>query len=830
MKNIIGKLKKLLPYLVAAAIFIILAVAYCHPVLSGKVLQQGDINQWKGMAQEVQEYLENTGNVSHWTGSMFSGMPTYQISNYPPQSGFLGFIFKVFYFLYKLVHLFFESTLGIIIGYFVGFYILIRSFDTNKWLSIVGSIAITFSSYFFIIIVAGHETKALTLGLMAPVIAGFHLIFKKKYLWGICLTMLYTALGLYKHPQMSYYIFLMIGVLALAEIWQHIKDKRFKDLVIAISLFTISVLIGAGTGYGNYKSNAEYMTETMRGGHSEIVREEGSATPSNDSGLSFDYATQWSYGVGETFTLMIPNFKGGASASNIGTDSHFAKVLKSKGVDPQAVKYLSSAAPTYWGEQPFTAGPVYVGAIVCLLFVLGLCIVKGPYKWGLLIATIFSILLSWGHNFEWFSRLFFNYFPFYNKFRAVSSILVVAQIAMPLLGFLALREIFEGRVGSRELKRSLLIALGVTGGLSLFFALFGGSIFNFTSSADAYISAQFPAWFMEALIDQRAAMFRSDCFRSFVFIALASLLIFLFAKKKIKPALFTLILGVLILGDMWPVNRRYFNEDHFVSKKENDSYFQKFAYEEDILKDSDPHFRVLNLTTNTFNESRTSYYLKSIGGYHAAKLRRYQDLIDEHISQMNMNALNMLNTKYIIFEQDGEAVPMLNEECLGNAWFVDEIILVETPNQESDMLRDIDPATVAVADVKFADFITTPTTPSDPSAGIELNTYAPDVLTYTSNCLYDKTAVFSEVYYPYGWKAYIDGVPVEHFRVNYLLRALNLPAGNHEIRFEFRPDSVIKGNMISAGFTFVMVAVILASIVFGCVRHCRNCRNREVKE
>ena len=827
MNNIAGKLKKMLPYLAAAAIFILLAVAYCYPVLSGKTLRQGDIYQWKGMTREVHEYFENTGNVSHWTGSMFSGMPTYQISNYPPQSGFAGFMFKVQAFLYKLVHLFFDSVLGIIIGYFVGFYILIRSFDINKWLSIVGSIAITLSSYFFIIIVAGHETKALTLGLMAPVIAGFHLIFRKKYLWGVCLTMLFTALGLYKHPQMSYYIFMMMGVLAVAEIWQHIREKRFKDMAIALSLFAVSVLIGAGTGYGNYKSNAEYMKETMRGGHSEIVREEADTTSSTDSGLSFDYATQWSYGIGETFTLMIPNFKGGASASNIGTDSRFAVALKSRGVDPQTVKHLSSAAATYWGEQPFTAGPVYVGAIVCLLFVLGLCIVKGPYKWGLLIATIFSVLLSWGHNFEWFSRLFFNYFPLYSKFRTVSSILVVAQIAMPLLGFLALKEIFEGRIDVGKLKRAILIAFGTTGGITLFFALFGGLLFNFTSSGDAFMVAQLPDWFMESLIDQRAAMFRNDCFRSLIFIFLAALLIWLFAKNKLKPALFTFILGVLIVADMWPVNRRYFNENHFVTNKENDSYFQKYAYEEEILKDTDPHFRVLNLTTDTFNESRTSYYLKSIGGYHAAKLRRYQDLIDEHLLQMNLKVFNMLNTKYFIVDQNGSPVPMLNEERLGNAWFVDEVRLVDTPNQESDALRVIEPATVAVTDKIFADFVAASTTPTDPTAHIELTSYAPDVLTYKSNCAYDKVAVFSEIYYPYGWKAYIDGIPVEHFRVNYLLRALNIPAGNHDIRFEFRPDSVIKGNVISAVFIFVMVGAIVASILFSCWR---SCRTREEKE
>jgi len=389
---------------------------------------------------------------------------------------------------------------------------------------------------------------------------------------------------------------------------------------------------------------------------------------------------------------------------------------------------------------------------------------------------------------------------------------------MPLLGFLALREIFERRVDAGKLKRSLLIALGTTGGISLFFALFGGLIFSFTSSGDAYMAAQFPAWFMEALIDQRAAMFRSDCFRSFAFILLAAILIFLFAKQKIKPALFTLILGVLIVADMWPVNRRYFNEDHFVTNKENDSYFQKYAYEEEILKDADIHFRVLNLTTNTFNESRTSYYLKSIGGYHAAKLRRYQDLIDEHLTQMNMKVINMLNTKYIIVEQDGSPVPMLNKEHLGNAWFVDEIILAETPNQESDALRVIDPATVAVTDSKFADFVTEPTTLTDPSASIELTSYAPDVLTYTSNCAYDKIAVFSEIYYPYGWKAYIDGTPVDHFRVNYLLRALNIPAGKHDIRFEFRPDSVMKGYKVSFAFIGVMYLILISSIVFGFYR------------
>ena len=821
MKNIVGKLKKLLPYLVAAAIFILLAVVYCYPVLSGKVLRQGDIYQWKGMAQETLQYHEQTGKWSAWTNSMFSGMPTYQIAGGGSYevTWYTKICLVLTKFFYNLTRLFFQNNvLMIIIGYLVGFYILLSSFKVDKWLSIVGSIAITFSSYFFIIIVAGHESKALTLGLLAPVIAGFYLIFRKKYLWGVCLTMLYTAFGLYKHPQMSYYIFMMIGVLAIAEIWQHIKEKRFRDMSIAIVLFALSVLVGAGTGYGKYKCNVDYVKETMRGGHSEIVREDVVATSANESGLSFEYATQWSYGIGETFTLMIPNFKGGASASNIGTDSRFAEALKSRGVDPQAVSYYSSMAPTYWGEQPFTAGPVYVGAIVCLLFVLGLCIVKGPYKWGLLIATLFSVLLSWGHNFEWFSKLFFSYFPLYSKFRAVSSILVVAQIAMPLLGFLALKEIFDKRVDARKLKRSILIAFGVTGGVSLFFALFGGFIFSFTSSGDAYMAAQFPDWFMEALTDQRAAMFRSDCFRSLVFILLAALIILLFAKQKIKPALFTLILGVLILADMWPVNRRYFNEDHFVTNKENDSYFQKYAYEEEILKDADPHFRVLNLTTNTFNESRTSYYLKSIGGYHAAKLRRYQDLIDEHLTQMNMKVINMLNTKYIIIEQDGSPVPMFNEEHLGNAWFVDEIILAETPNQESDALRVIDPATIAVTDRKFADFVINPKTPADPSASIELTSYAPDVLTYKSNCTYDKIAVFSEIYYPYGWKAYIDGTPVDHFRVNYLLRALNIPAGKHDIRFEFRPDSVMKGYKVSFAFSGIMYLMLISSIAFGLYR------------
>ena len=815
MKKFKVFLSKYGAYIVAAIVFVTLTLVYCMPALQGKVLQQGDTMQWKGMAHELKEYNETAETPANWTNSMFGGMPGYQITMKNPGNAVTDVVWAVDRFFRGLTTLFFNSVLALLLGYFLGFFLMLRAFGVEKWLSIVGSIAISMSSYFFLIIPAGHETKALTLGMMAPVIGGFFLIFRKNYGWGAALVMLYSSIGMMKHPQMSYYLFMMMGLFCIAELYLHIREKRLKDLGIAVAVFAMALAVGVGTGYSTLKANSEYMKETMRGGHSDLVAEGEQAS----KGLDIEYATAWSYGIDETLTLLIPNYMGGSSNYNVGRNSQMYDTLVSAGVNRSYASELVSALPTYWGEQPFTAGPVYVGAIVCLLFLLGCLIVKGPYKWALLAATVFSILLSWGHNFMGFTEFFYKYFPFYNKFRTVSSILVVAEVAMPLLGFLALKTISDARRSGQweELRRgylrSLAIASGVTGGLCLVLALLGGSLCSFSSSYDAHTLGGMPQWFMDALYDERAALLRRDAWRSFAFIALGAAVLALHLSDKLKYAPFVAALGVLVLADLWPVDKRFFGDDHWVSRKQNDSYFQMQPYEKKILED-EGYFRVMNLTTNTFNESRTSYYLHSVGGYHAAKLRRYQDLIDEHLSKGNMEVINMLNTRYFIQDQDGVPQPVLNPGAYGNAWFVDEVKLVDSAREESDALRSLDLRRCAVADSRFEEFVKTPQ--GRPDGSIELLSYAPDRLVYHSSSSCDATAVFSEIYYPYGWKSYIDGEPCGHFRSDYVLRAMSVPAGEHEIVFEFRPDSIYKGSKVNALFKalmYVFIGLLLAGFV-----------------
>ena len=815
MKKFKVFLSKYGAYIVAAIVFVTLTLVYCMPALSGKVLQQGDTLQWKGMAHELKEYNETAETPANWTNSMFGGMPGYQITMKNPGNAVTDVVWAVDRFFRGLTTLFFDSVLALLLGYFLGFFLMLRAFGVEKWLSIVGSIAISMSSYFFLIIPAGHETKALTLGMMAPVIGGFFLIFRKNYGWGAALVMLYSSIGMMKHPQMSYYLFMMMGLFCIAELYLHIKEKRLKDLGIAVAVFALALAVGVGTGYSTLKANSECMKETMRGGHSDLVAEGERAS----KGLDIEYATAWSYGIDETLTLLIPNYMGGSSNYNVGRNSQMYDTLVSAGVNRSYASELVSALPTYWGEQPFTAGPVYVGAIVCLLFLLGCLIVKGPYKWALLAATVFSILLSWGHNFMGFTEFFYKYFPFYNKFRTVSSILVVAEVAMPLLGFLALKTISDARRSGQweELRRgylrSLAIASGVTGGICLVLALLGGSLCSFSSSYDAHTLGGMPQWFMDVLYDERAALLRRDAWRSFAFIALGAAVLALHLSDKLKYAPFVAALGVLVLADLWPVDKRFFGEGNWVSRKQNDSYFQMQPYEKKILED-EGYFRVMNLTTNTFNESRTSYYLHSVGGYHAAKLRRYQDLIDEHLSKGNMEVINMLNTRYFIQEQDGVPQPVLNPGAYGNAWFVDEVKLVDSAREESDALRSLDLRRCAVADSRFEEFVKTPQ--GRPDGSIELLSYAPDRLVYHSSSSCDATAVFSEIYYPYGWKSYIDGEPCGHFRSDYVLRAMSVPAGEHEIVFEFRPDSIYKGYKVNALFKalmYVFIGLLLAGFV-----------------
>ena len=817
--------KKILPYAVAIVAFVAIAMIYCAPLLEGKVLVQGDVNNWKGAAQEARAFYDENGTRTWWTNSMFGGMPTYQITGSLPSGEMRNSMAKV-------AHFGLEGgweAIGIIFAYFFGFFLMLRCFKVNPWLSIIGGLAIGFSTYFFLIIPAGHVTKAVALGFLAPVIGGFYAIFRKQYWLGAPLVVLYGILSLTLHPQMTYYIFMLIGVLACAELYIHIKDKAWKDLGISVGVLAISLLLVFGTKLSWLEMNQSYLKETMRGGHSELTR--SGDDKSKPAGLDLDYATAWSYGVDETMTFLIPNWEGGASGYNVGEKSQLCETMKDNGVPKRSAEQFCQQVPTYRGEKAFTSGPVYMGAIICFLFVLGLLIVPGPYKWALLVATLFSVALAWGKNMMWLTELFFNYFPMYNKFRAVESILVVAEITMPLLGILALQQIVDKKIAWEKLRMNMFIAGGVTAGLCLFFALFA-SVVDVTSSYDAQWVNQVPAWLRDAIMDERTAMIKADAWRSFIFIVLGFVVIYWYAWKSNTQPLasspyrliaFYVALAVLVLADMLPVNKRFFGNDHFVKAKDADAYFAMQPYEQQILQD-ESYFRVLNLATNTFNDARTSYRLKSIGGYSAAKLRRYQDLIDEHISkEMNplmqtvmrtqgfmlpdenegkdFPILNMLNMKYAVVPlQGGKQAPVQNPYAMGNCWFVDEVILVDTPDEECALLSEIDLHKQAVADKKFAEALditkpeVTPLMAFDESR-IELTSYAPNCLQYESMNERNQVAVFSEIYYPYDWHLYIvnnngEKMELPLARVNYTLRAAVIPAGHHQLVMEFQPHAM----------------------------------------
>ncbi|MCQ2343130.1 MAG: hypothetical protein MJZ75_06570, partial [Paludibacteraceae bacterium] len=748
--------KKLLPYLVAIIVFVVIAMLYCSPLLEGKVLQAGDVNNWKGAAQEAREFYDREGYSPWWTNSMFGGMPTYQITGNMPSSVIRGKVEHVVHFG------FFDdlNAIGIIAAYFFGFFLMLICFGVNPWLSLVGGLAIGLSSYFFLIIPAGHITKAAGLGFLAPMIGGFYAVFRKKYWLGAPLVTIYGILGINLHPQMTYYVCMLLGIMAIAELYVHIAEKRWKDLGVGVGILLICGLFIFGTKLSWWQMNQSYLKETMRGGHSELTQPD--VDKSKPAGLDIDYATAWSYGKAETFTFLIPNFMGGASGYNVGDKSVLYDGLVKARVPRGSAKQFCQSAPTYWGEKAFTSGPVYMGAIICFLFVLGLIIVPGPYKWALLIATVFSVLLAWGRNFMPFTQLFYDYFPMYNKFRAVESILIVVEITMPLLGFLALQQLTSSPAGeSRKGARPVFIAAGITAGICLIFALFGGVFFDFTSSYDEQWKGQVGELYT-LILDQRAAMLKADAWRSFIFIALAAVVLWLYTADKLKKGYVYALLGVLVLADMVPVDRRFFNKDNFVSKKDGDRYFAMQPWEEQILQDKSLDYRVLNVAANTFNDSRTSYRLKSVGGYSAVKLRRYQDLIDAHISRNNWNVLNMLNTKYII-TRDG-VYP--NPQAFGNAWFVDSLLCVNTPDAESDALNTLDLRRMAVMDTTFvanqaysrglqgslptADRRRTDGESRD-DATIVLSSYAPNRLTYEAQTLSDRLVVFSEIYYPYDW-------------------------------------------------------------------------------
>ena len=802
--------KNILPYIIIVILFIAISATYCYPVLEGKVIGNADGVNGTAAVQECRNYRLDEGGNSWWTGALFSGMPNYQIggAHYLSER-----ILGPFYNFFHWGH---SNQIMTVFFYLIAFFLLMRAFGVGRWMSVAGAVAVAFSSYFLIIIGANHGGKTSSLAWMTLMVAGMLLIYKKKYGWGSAMVMFFTAMGLTPHPQMAYYICLMAGVLWFAELYIHIKEKRMKQWVVATAIFFASFAIGVGVTSANTFANREYMTQTMRGGHSDLNKD--AASTGSESGLDIDYATQWSYGIDETLTFLVPNYMGGSSSYELGRSSQLYKDMVKADVPAASAGSFCSGAPMYWGDQPFTSGPVYLGAIVCLLFILGLFVVRGPYKWALLAATLFSVLLSWGHNFMPFTKLFFNWFPLYDKFRTVSSILVVAEITIPLLGFLAVKEIAEGNVSRKEALKGLAWSAGITGGICLVLALAGGSLLPFTGSGDGYLAQQLPDWLMPMVVSQRAALLAADAWRSLAFIALGAAVIWLMAGGKLRQGWAAALLGALILVDLWVVDQRYFNAGYFQSPSQFQNNFAEQPWEKTILADKDPHFRVLNVAANTFNENRTSYRLKSIGGYSAAKLRRYQDLIDEHLAPMHLPVINMLNAKYFVIPQEGVATAVPNSAALGNAWFVDSLCTVKGADAECAALMEVNLANTAVVDTDAFGSYADGFKPAGEGAQVHLTTYKPDILEYECDSPDGGTIVFSEIYYPFGWKVTVDGAPAEHFRANYTLRAMNVPAGSHRIRFEFCPDSVRKGDILSLACIILMFGLMAFFAVNGILR------------
>ena len=832
-------MKKFLPDLIAILAFIILSFAYFFPAdIEGRILFQHDTAAGVGAGQESKEYLERTGERTRWTNSIFGGMPTYQMSpSYDSTTSLKG--------VEKVYRLFLPDYVVLTFIMMLGFYILLRAFGISAWLAGLGGVIWAFSSYFFILIPAGHIWKFVTLAYIPPTIAGVVLAYRKKYLLGGIITALFIALQIQSnHIQMSYYFMFVILFFVGAYFEDAYKKKELPHFFKASAILALAAVVGVCINISNLYHTYEYSKETMRG-KSEL-KQEGAAASQTSSGLDRDYITNWSYGIGETLTLLVPNVKGGGSGSTMSQ----SEVAMAKANPMYSGIY--SQLPQYFGEQPWTAGPVYVGAFVMFLFVLGCFIVKGPLKWALLGATIFSILLSWGKNFMGLTDFFIDYVPMYNKFRAVSSILVIAEFTIPLLAIFALKEILNkpDTLKLKENRGGVIATLVLTAGVALILAVAPGvSSSSFVTAQEiatleqvlpAESRAQHLAPIVANLTEMRKAVVASDAWRSFFIIVIGCVLLFLYQQRKLKASFTLAGIALLCLIDMWSVNKRYLNDEQFVPKSKQAEAFVKTQADEMILQDTTLNYRVLNFIGfpgNTFNENNTAYWHKSVGGYHAAKLRRYQEMIDHHImpemqetyqevatagGQMDsvdaskFRVLNMLNTKYFIFPagEQGQAVPVVNPYAYGNAWFVDKVQYVNNANEEIDALNDILPTETAVVDVKFKEQLKGVTEGyKDSLSTIQLTSYEPNRLVYKASTPKDGVVVFSEIYYP-GWQATIDGQPVDIARADYILRAINVPAGEHTIEMWFDPQSIqVTESIAYAALTLLLIGVIIFALM-----------------
>lgn len=825
-----GTLKRCLPDVLAIVLFAVISFVYFMPAdLEGRILYQHDSSAGRGSAQEARAYQQQTGERTRWSNATFSGMPTYQTAPSYNSTDVLSKVITVY-------HLGLPDYVWYVFAYLLGFYILLRAFNFREYLAVLGSVIWAFSSYFFIIIAAGHIWKVMALAYLPPMIGGLVLAYRGKFLWGFIVTAIFTAFEVNaNHVQMTYYYLFIILFMVIAWLVQAIREHRMARFWKASLVAMAGAAIGICINLSNLYHTWQYSQESMRG-KSELVKK--NAANQTSSGLDRDYITQWSYGISETWTLLVPNVKGGASVPMSQNRTAMEKA------DPNFVQAYQQIGQ-YWGEQPGTSGPVYVGAFVLMLFVLGLFIVKGPMKWALLAATVLSVLLSWGRNFMDFTNFFLDYVPMYAKFRTVASILVIAEFTIPLLAMLALKKIVDEPEILKQKARWLYLSFALTGGFALLFWLAPGLFFpDYISTAESQQFAQIAQQGAEArqwvegfkanLVSVRKYIFAADALRSLLVILAGSLLLWLYRAKRLNAKFLVGCIALLCLVDMWQVNKRYLNDGMFVEKSVRDTPQPMTATDQQILKDKGLDYRVLNLASNTFNENETSYYHKSIGGYHAAKLRRYQEMIDAYISpemrkmipaiagaggdmtKVNGDSIypviNMLNAKYIIMGlQNGQTVPIQNPYAYGNAWFVDKVDYVDNANAEIAAVGKINLRHEAVADKRFAQQLGQSVQQGSMSMAT-LKTYAPNALSYEVNSDKGGVLVFSEVYYP-GWTATVDGQPAELGRVNYILRAINLKPGKHTVALDFHPSSIRRTETVAYA-AYGLLAVLMALGLF----------------
>ncbi len=800
-----NNIKAVLPHIIAVALFIVISFIYFYPVLEGKTLIANDSNVSKYISKEIRDYREEYGKEPLWTNSIFSGMPAYLIS-----VKFPGNLMKPVDSVLRI----FKMPVSVLFLAMAGFYVLLLMFGVNPWLSIAGSIAFGFSSFLFQILAAGHNTQAIALAYMAPMIGGIYYTYRHDALKGALFTAFILSLQLLaNHPQITYYAMICLLIFVITEFVCSLKEKTIPKFIRRSALLIIPFMLAVGINFGNLYTIYEYGKYSMRG-KSDLVSEGRNVS----SGLDRDYITHWSYGIDETMNLLIPNYKGGSSQP-FDRNSETVKALKQNGASGAVNQVMK-----YWGTQPGTDGPHYTGAVVFFLFILGLLIVKGREKWWLVAATVLSVMLAWGKNFMPLTNLFIDYFPGYDKFRAVTMALVIAQFCIPLLGVLALKEIFDSALPRKKLLKNLNIAIGITGGILLLIIFIPGIAGSFLNQYET----DYPAWLKNALIADRRGLLVKDSLRSLVFILLAAGTIMILLYDKFRKEYSILLLGALIFIDLWSVDKRYLNADRFEKPSIVQKSVSPSAADTYILKDPS-YNRVLNLTVSTFNDnSPTSWFHKSIGGYHGAKLKRYQELIDSAIiGELNLfsaafdgakstddllpvfsysKVINMLNVKYVIYNPD--APPLVNPNPNGNAWFVEKPLLVENANAEITTLKTIDPGKEAVIDIVFKDQVPNALYPVKEGEMIGLVSYKPNELVYKYSALSEKLVVFSDIYYPKGWKAFIDGNEADHFRTNYVLRGMIVPAGEHEIRFVFEPQSYYMGNKVSLASSVILILLL----------------------